>query len=81
VNVCESVINVVNTNQPNNADRLEPKGKWSGRGIVTFPSGDRSTTGGQLAPNPLTSDTWNLVSPYSRLGRETTKDNAQARKP
>ena len=47
VNICESLINVVNADKPNDADRLEPKGKWSGIDTVcssiadVAPSADR----------------------------------------
>ena len=37
VNECESLINVVNHQQAKDADRLEPKGTWSGTGVVCSP--------------------------------------------
>lgn len=33
VNICESLINVVNRQQAKDADRLEPKGTWSGADV------------------------------------------------
>ena len=47
VNKRESLINVVNRQQAKDADRLEPKGTWSGIGVfcspvtVVAPSADR----------------------------------------
>ena len=47
VNICESLINVVNRQQAKDADRLEPKGTWSGTDVfcssvtVAEPSADR----------------------------------------
>ena len=47
VNICESLINVVNRQQAKDADRLEPKGAWSGTDVfcssvtVAEPSADR----------------------------------------
>ena len=46
VNICESLINAVSRNKPKmlnsprRADRLEPKGKWSGTGVVASPVAD-----------------------------------------
>ena len=46
VNICESLINVVSRNKPKmlnsprRADRLEPKGKWSGTGVIASPVAD-----------------------------------------
>ena len=40
VNICESLINVVNYEQAKDADRLEPKGKWSGTGVLCSPVAD-----------------------------------------
>ena len=37
VNICESLINVVNRQQAKDADRLEPKGTWSGTGVFCSP--------------------------------------------
>ena len=36
VNTCKSSINVVKHNKPKDADRLAPKGKWSGTGAVNL---------------------------------------------
>jgi hypothetical protein len=50
VNKCESLINVVNRQQAKDADRLEPKGTWSGIGVfcspvtVVAPSANRRDT-------------------------------------
>lgn len=47
VNRCESLINVVSRQQAKDAERLEPKGTWSGMGVncspitVVEPSADR----------------------------------------
>ena len=47
VNICESLINVVNRQQAKDAERLEPKGAWSGTDVfcssvtVAEPSADR----------------------------------------
>jgi len=46
VNICESLINVVSSNKPKvltspaRANRLGPKGKWSGTGALTSPVAD-----------------------------------------
>jgi hypothetical protein len=43
VNICESLINAVSRNKPKmlnsprRADRLGPKGKWSGTGVLASP--------------------------------------------
>jgi hypothetical protein len=37
VNKRESLINVVNRQQAKDADRLEPKGTWSGTGVFCSP--------------------------------------------
>ena len=34
------------------ADRLEPKGKWYGRGVLRSPLADNDATGEQVVPNP-----------------------------
>ena len=53
VNRSEPLINVVRTNKPKDADRLEPKGTWSGVIDVSRSSTvDRTTTGEQAGPNP-----------------------------
>jgi hypothetical protein len=50
VNICEPLINVVNRQQAKDADRLEPKGTWSGTDVfcsfvtVAEPSADRRDT-------------------------------------
>ena len=38
--------------QVKDADRLEPKGKWYGRGISPSPLADNDSIGEQVAPNP-----------------------------
>jgi hypothetical protein len=41
----ELLINVVRTDKPNDAERLEPKGTWSGVRSLSFLTVDKTTTG------------------------------------
>ena len=53
VNEREPLINVVRTSKPNDAERLEPKGTWSGVRSLPFLTVDNTTTGEQAGPNPF----------------------------
>jgi hypothetical protein len=75
VNRCEPLINVVRTDKPNDADRLEPKGMWSGVRSLSFPTVDNTTTGEQAGPNPLMVLIRNVVSPHvSRKGKRPVRE-------
>jgi hypothetical protein len=51
-NRCELPINVVRTDKSKDAERLEPKGKWYGIGVLSSPIADNDSTGEQVVPNP-----------------------------
>ena len=61
--IWESLINAVTCKQAKGADRLGPKGKWSGTGTCTIPVVDMVTTGGEAGPKPSLASTRNVVSP------------------
>ena len=52
VNTGECLINVVTGQQAKDADRLEPKGTWPGRGTLPFPLADRCAIGEEAGPEP-----------------------------
>ena len=75
VNRCEPLLNVVTTDKPKGLPRrktegLEPKGKWPGRGALSFPLTDQSATGEQAGPNRFRSagGTWEARRPPARVG-------------
>lgn len=52
-NICELLINVVNAEQANDADRLEPKGNVNGIEAEYFLNRGQEFTGGKEVPNSL----------------------------
>jgi hypothetical protein len=51
VNICKSLINVVNRDQAKGADRLDPKkGTWLDQDLPSYPDADEKATGGQARP-------------------------------
>jgi len=75
VNTREPLINVVRTDKPNDAERLEPKGTWSGVRSLSFLTVDKTTTGEQAGPNPLMVLIRNVVSPHaSRKGKRPVRE-------
>jgi len=62
VNICEPLINVVNVGKRKVLIRSEPKGEWSGTGVVVSSGADVAPPANRWDRKPAQVCTYNVVS-------------------